>query len=82
MSEEITLEKRIEDRIGWHRDSLAISCRSLSEHLVKVAEQLESDKPHENLTINDLGTIQARGTIIDAECGRLMGKIEVWSLMK
>ena len=82
MSEEITPGKKVEERIGWHRDNLAVSCRSLSEHLIQVAKQLESDKPHEDLTINDLGTIQSRGTIIDAECGRLMGKIEVWKLMK
>lgn len=78
----MTAKERIFFRIQSHRTSLAESCRSLSAHMLIVANELESDKPHARLSINDLGEIQARGTTIDAECGRLMGKVDVWSQME
>lgn len=69
-------------RIRNHRTSLARRCRVLSASMIILASELESDKPHEELHVNELGEIQSVGTIIDAECGRLMGKIEVWGIMQ
>lgn len=74
--------ERIAEHIQCDRESLAIQCRTLADRLIYVASKLNGDKPHEHLSINDLGEIQSQGTIIDASCGRLMGKIEVWGLMK
>lgn len=77
----MTEKERVGDRIQYHRESLAGRCRDLAARMIRLANKLESDKPHANLCVNDLGEIQAEGTIIDAECGRLMGKIEVWGVM-
>lgn len=77
----MTEKERVGFRIRHHRESLARSCRALSVDMLRLAAKLESDKPHEDLCVNDLGEIQSQGTIIDAECGRLMGKIEVWGVM-
>lgn len=77
----MTDKERIADRIHYHRISLAQSCRSLAVDMIRMADDLNSDKPHAHLHINELGEIQAKGTIIDAECGRLMGKIDVWCQM-
>lgn len=70
-------------KITHHRESLACSCRALIQHLQDVACKLGNpDISHDHLCINDLGEIQSRGTIIDAECGRLMGQIRVLGLLK
>lgn len=76
-----TDRERIADRIQHDRTGLAERCRALSVRMIDLADYLESDKPHNNLCVSDLGEIQATGTIIDAMCGRLMGKIEVWGMM-
>lgn len=73
-----THKQKVAIRIQYDRTDLAQRCRALSQHMISLAKKLESDKPHSNLCVNDLGEIQAEGTIIDALCGRLMGKIEVW----
>ncbi len=77
----MTNKERVADRIQYNRITLAERCKALSAHMLILASNLESDKPHGNLCINDLGEIQAEGTIIDAKCGCLMGKIDVWSQM-
>lgn len=76
-----TRKERVADRIQHDREALAKQCRSLSQGMIVLATKLEGDKPHGDLCVNDLGEIQSEGTIIDALCGRLMGKIEVWRLM-
>lgn len=78
----MTQKEIIDFRIQHHRTSLAEQCRDLSAHLLHLAIKLESDKPHVNLCVCELGEVQSKGTIIDAQCGRLMGKIDVWSVME
>lgn len=63
-------------QIEFSRGDLANRCRRLSEHMINIAKELERETQCESLCINDLGEIQSQGTIIDAECGQLMGKIE------
>ncbi len=63
-------------RTQFARTSLSGRCRALADHMIKLANRLDSDIPHEKLCINDLGEVQSQGTIIDAECGRLGVRIE------
>ncbi|KKN99046.1 hypothetical protein LCGC14_0142910 [marine sediment metagenome] len=77
------LKTRLDKRITHHRESLASSCRALIQHLQDVACKLGNpDISHLHLHISNLGEIQSSGTIIDAECGQLMGKIEVLGLLE
>lgn len=76
------VDQRVDDRIMHDRKSLALMFRRLAERLISISNMLESDKPHAELCINELGEIQSEGTIIDASCGKLMGKIEVFGLMR
>lgn len=73
------MTKKINERIRYDRESLAQRCRILAERLITITNRLESDKPHRELCINNLGEIQAEGTQIDASCGKLMGEIEALS---
>jgi len=77
----MNIKEKVDIQIQIARDGLAQDCRILSQHLLSLANKLVSNTPHQNLYINDLGEIQSAGTIIDAKCGRLMGKIGVWGLL-
>lgn len=77
----MAVKDRLEHDITFARGSLAGRCRALASHITSLADQLDSQTPHSSLCINDLGEIQSQGTIIDAECGRLGAKIEVWRML-
>lgn len=78
----MTTKEIVELNIAHQRGSLAQRCRVLSTDMIKLAEKLNSETDHNNLCVNSLGEIQSQGTIIDAECGRLMATISVWNMMK
>ncbi len=74
--------QRVDDGIRHDRESLARQLCILAERLIRISKRLESDRPHSDICLNSLGEIQSEGTIIDASCGRLTGKIEVFDLMR
>lgn len=76
------LKKHLESLIVFQRASLAQRCLSLSEHLANIAHKLQRNTPHNCFHVNDLGEVQSRGTIIDAECGRLMSRIEILRMLE
>lgn len=83
MNGKAELVEKVEVQIESMRTALANRCYVLAQHMTRIAKKLESDDvPYDNLCINDLGEIQSQRTIIDAECGRLMSKIEVLDLIK
>jgi len=73
----VKIKESIEFEIKLLRKNLANRCTALAADITRVARELESDMPHQHLSINRLGEIQSKGTIIDAECGRLSAKIDV-----
>jgi len=77
----MTKKERVGLRIERNRTNLTQRCRNLSDRLLDFAIKLESDKPHEDLSANDLSGIQDGWTTICAEFWRLVGKIDVWFFM-
>ena len=75
------LYQALDSRIKFQRSTLAGRCKALADTLVRLAERLESNTPHDSLCVNDLGEIQSQGTIIDAECGRIGSSIQLWGMI-
>jgi hypothetical protein len=63
------LQQYLENQVRRHRGSLAHSARSLARDLTRLAELAESDR--EYVSVNELGEIQSRGTMLDARCASL-----------
>ena len=76
------LEKHLENSIAFTRSALANHCRDLAQHLNKISCGLNSDTPHDNLTINDLGEVQSQATIINAKCGKIMSLVNLSRFIK